>query len=99
MKPHNIFDVHVSYLLTEHMSMQLQATAELRHSEPHYLITNIVHEGAEDQLPVIPDISIKAIRGENNAVCWVHTDSNKASVLSTLIGKAIEKRGMIEMAL
>jgi hypothetical protein len=39
---------------------------------------------------ILPDIKIKQEHAVGNA--WVHIDSEKPSVLSTVVGKAIEKR-------
>jgi hypothetical protein len=65
------------------------------HQADHYNIHSFrnfdgIKKAATPASVILPDIKIKQQRTINNA--WVHTDSEKASLLSTIVGKAIEKR-------
>ncbi|CAN5774005.1 hypothetical protein BH10BAC2_BH10BAC2_39760 [soil metagenome] len=95
MKSGKNFEVQFSYLI-EDLSLQLSAEIELHHSVPHYLVTNIHLRNASRNVPLVADISIKAILTEEG-LNWVHTDSERETILSTLIGKEIEKTSMLEV--
>ncbi len=65
------------------------------HQSDHYNIHSFRNfdgiKKTATQAPVIlPGIKIKQEHAVNNT--WVHTDSEKPSLLSTIVGKAIEKR-------
>lgn len=90
------FEVQFSYLI-EDLDLKLSAEVELHHSVPHYLITNIHLSNGSRNVPLVADISIKAI-GTEEGPKWVHTDSESETILSNLIGKEIEKTSMFELA-
>jgi hypothetical protein len=73
--------------------IRLQATAELHHSEPFYIVDNIQVAGVrhpQHQSPALPEFEIKKIKRDGEMV-WVHCDSEKESLLSMAAGEAIEK--------
>lgn len=75
------------------LTITLKATAELHHSDPYYVI-DAFHFASQkplkDQVSVLPAQEIKRIkRGTSHA--WVHRDSDRESLLSIAIGRAIEK--------
>jgi hypothetical protein len=96
MKPNKNFGVQFSYLLHENMSIKLKANVELKNSEPHYEVTNIVHAGGKNDTPLVPGITIKGLRKDDGSITWVHTDSEEETILSNLIGKEIEKTQFLE---
>lgn len=71
----------------------LRATAELHHSEPYYVVSSF---HASDKTPdseqpsSLPVQEIKCIKSKKGFT-WVHCDSEKETLLSLAIGKAIEQ--------
>ena len=84
------------YIISPDFQIQLNAEVQLQHSEPHYLIRNISNNIEAAHIPVLPDISIKAIKNGNEEITWVHTDSERQTILSQVVGKAIEKTIKVE---
>lgn len=71
----------------------LKATAEPHHSELYYVVDHFRFAGtipAKNDLSVIPPQEIKEVIHGSSKV-WVHKDSERESLLSLAIGKAIEK--------
>lgn len=71
----------------------LTATAELHHSEPYYLVYDFQLEnspGNQGQPSILPPQEIKQIKRDGKMV-WVHKDSERESLLSLIMGKAIEE--------
>lgn len=95
MKIGKNFEVQFSYLV-EDLNLKLSADIELHQSIPHYLVTNIHLARSSRKVPLLPDISIKAITTDDG-LKWVHTDSETETILSTLIGKEIEKTSMLKV--
>ena len=91
-----VFKVNFCYVISPSLQVKLNADVELHHSEPHYLIRNISHITGEGGNPVLPDISIKAIKNENGEITWVHTDSEREPILSKMVGEAIERSVQVE---
>jgi hypothetical protein len=71
-------------LESSHLSISITADVELHHSVPHYMVKNF-RTGLKHDHPVLPDIAIKKLHGR-----WVHVDSEKETLLSILVGKAID---------
>lgn len=96
MKTGKNFEVQFSYFV-EDINLKLSANVELQQSVPHYLVTNIHVANRGRKTPLVPDISIQAIK-TIFGLKWVHTDSESETILSTLIGREIEKTLMLEVA-
>lgn len=90
MRPFEIkFDFPVA---SSDLKISLNATAELHHSEPYYLVHNFYFPDNEKDggyHSVLPDQEIKRIR-RNGSYTWVHKDSERESELSIAIGLGIE---------
>ena len=92
MEPENSFNVDFDYALSDNVTLKLTATVELKHSLPHYVISNFHFKNNPSGTTVLPDIDIMAIK-QNNCISWVHTDSYKETILSIAVGKSIEASG------
>ncbi len=91
MRPFEIkFDFPVA---SSNLKISLNATAELHHSDPYYLVRNFYltdNEKAKTHHSILPDQEIKRIK-RNGFHLWVHKDSERESELSIAIGLGIEK--------
>lgn len=96
MKPIQSFNVDFDYELSDHINLKLTAKVEIHHSNPYYLVTDLYLKNHRGDSPLLADVKIKAVN-ENNITGWRHTDSNKESVLSNAIGKAIEEKNDVEI--
>src|SRR5574339_836332 len=87
MRPFEInFDFPVA---SSDLKISLNATVELHHSEPFYLVRNfhlINGERNTHHHSVLPEQEIKRIE-RNGSIVWVHKDSENESDLSIAIGK------------
>jgi hypothetical protein len=75
------------------LRISINATAELHHSEPYYVVTDFHLEKEKNpamQPSIFPDQEIKQIKLDASGV-WVHKDSGRESLLSLAIGEGIEK--------
>jgi len=82
--PTTAFRVEFDFALEEiPRTIHLTASVELHDPESYYLITDIM--GCSNKV-VLPNQYIQKMGNE-----WVHTDSQKPSNLSLIIGKAIDK--------
>lgn len=95
MKQHT-FSVYFEVFAPSHPApIKLEARAELHHSEPHYILTEINILKEEDGVPVkIPfarHMKIKRTRSRDGATRWVHCETEEESLLATLAGEAIDK--------
>ena len=82
-------------LAPSELVIPLMATAELHHSDPYYVVENFHIVGAvprQNEISIIPSQEIKRIYRNGHPV-WVHRDSERESVLSLAIGKAIDNSG------
>lgn len=83
------FDFPLAY---SDLTIALKATAEIHHSETFYRVDNFqfaASRSGKHDLSVLPAQEIKqASRGESRI--WVHKDSERESLLSIAIGKAID---------
>ena len=90
MRPFEIkFDFPVA---SSNLKISLNATAELHHSEPYYLVHNFYLADSKknkDHHSVLPDQQIRRVK-RNGSYVWVHKDSEKESELSLAIGAGIE---------
>ncbi len=91
MRPFEIkFDFPVA---SSNLKISLNATVELHHSEPYYLVRNFYltdNEKEKSHHSILPDQEIKRIK-RNGIYTWVHKDSERESELSIAIGLGIEK--------
>lgn len=72
--------------------LTLNATAQLHHSDPYYLVQDFYFDGPGfDQAhpSLLPPQELKIIRKGDDGI-WVHRDSERESILGTQIGKAID---------
>jgi hypothetical protein len=97
MNPDKSFDVDFDYALSEHVTLTLSARVELHHSEPHYFVSDFHFRNNPGPNQLLPDIEIMAVK-VNDGISWIHTDSFKETILSIAVGKAIEAKGMAEIA-
>jgi hypothetical protein len=97
MKPQNSFSVEFNYALSDTITLKLTASVELKHSLPHYNVSNFHFKNHSSGTSLLPDIDIMAIR-RNNEISWIHTDSYKETLLSMAVGKAIEAGKTFEIA-
>ena len=89
MRPFEIkFDFPVA---SSNLQISLNATAELHHSEPYFLVHNFYLTDSEKngRHSILPDQEIKRIKRSGN-YSWVHKDSERESELSLAIGAGIE---------
>jgi len=72
--------------------ISLKAIAELHHSDPYWVVDNFhsANKTLQDQhSSILPPQEIKLLyRGASRS--WVHKDSERETVLSITLGKAIE---------
>ena len=64
----------------------LLADVEIHHSDTYYLIKNF-RTGDNPARFILPNIKIKKV-----GALWVHCDSEKETMLSVEVGKAIDSR-------
>jgi hypothetical protein len=69
-------------------SIAVTADVEVHHSVTYYAVKNF-RAGVKHDHVVLPDIAIKKLKGR-----WVHTDSEKETHLSVLVGNAIDHAEM-----
>jgi hypothetical protein len=91
------FSVDFDYALSENNILQLTATVQLKHSSPHYYISNFHFRDNPHSHSFLRDIDIMAIK-EKDRIKWVHTDFCKESLLSMAVGKAIEAQGEVKIS-
>ena len=76
------------------LKISLNATAELHHSEPYYLVHNFYlmdSQKNKDHHSILPDQQIRRVK-RNGSYVWIHKDSEKESELSIAIGAGIESK-------
>ena len=89
MRPLEIkFDFPVA---SSNLKISLNATAELHHSEPYFVVHNfyLTNNTTDHQHSILPDQEIMRVMRDGSLV-WVHKDSEKESELSLAIGKGLE---------
>ena len=92
MRPLEIkFDFPVA---SSNLKISLNATAELHHSEPYFVVhnfylTNNTTDHGNHHYSILPDQEVKRIMRDGTLV-WVHKDSEKESELSLAIGAGLE---------
>ena len=89
------FEINFDFpLASSDFIISLRATAELHHSDPYYVVTDF-HAGNEKpgthHPSSLPPQEIKRIKRKNGHA-WVHRDSEKETLLSMAIGKAIDEK-------
>lgn len=75
------------------ITIHLNATAQLHHSDPYYVIQDFFFDNAQSEKAfpsVLPPQEIKVIERDGNRI-WVHRDSERESQLSAKIGAAIDE--------
>jgi hypothetical protein len=85
----NAYRITFEFQLRPGKSIPLTAEAELHHSDPYFVVSNITRPGRESHPCILPDVKIKKASGR-----WVHCDSGKESDLSIAIGKAIDESNL-----
>lgn len=95
MKQDISFDVDFDYALSENITIRLTANVKLRHSTPHYVVSNFHFKNNSHGSLLLDDVNIVAISNKKG-ISWVHGDSRKETVLSMAIGKAIEAKTVVE---
>jgi hypothetical protein len=93
-----VFKISFYYKVSPDFHLEMNAQVQLHHSEPHYVIRNIGNNLDVKNISVLPDCSIKAIKNGNEEITWVHTDSERQTILSQVVGKAIEKTVKVEVS-
>ena len=88
------FEINFDFpVASSDLKISLNATVELHHSEPYYLVRNFQlmksKKNAVDH-SVLPEQEVKRIE-RNGSFVWVHRDSEQESDLSIAIGKGIER--------
>ena len=71
------------------LKIRLAADVEIHHSNVYYIVKNF-RPPRQEATSVLPDIRIRKVNGR-----WVHTDSEKESMLSEAVGHAIDQRETI----
>lgn len=77
---------------SSNVKIPLNATVELHHSEPYFLVRNFSFPESNkdpDRHSVLPEQEVKRVK-KNGAYSWVHRDTEQESALSLAIGKGIE---------
>lgn len=89
-KPFRIkFDFPLSH---SDVIVALNATAELHHSDPYYVVHSFSFAGSGNRgagISLLPPQEVKLLK-RGTLRRWVHKDSEKESELSLALGKAIE---------
>ncbi len=87
------FEIYFDFVIAHSdFVIPLKATAELHHSVPYYVVDNfdlVDTERLGNTPSIIPAQEIKLIKRDSKDV-WVHKESERESLLSIAIGKAIE---------
>jgi hypothetical protein len=76
----------------------LKARVQLHSSETYYLVDSFFFDKTSQPgslISILPDIEIQYLKTAKKGI-WVHKDSERESVLSRAIGKAIEKSRKIK---
>jgi len=83
------FDFPVAH---SNVKVTLRATVELHHSDPYYVVHDFNYgtRDHKDHVSILPRQEIKFIK-KGNTSHWVHCDSERESLLSIAIGKAIQE--------
>jgi hypothetical protein len=86
------FEINFDFpVASSDLKISLNATVELHHPEPYYLVRNfhLMENKNNTDNSVLPEQEITRLN-RNGSFVWVHKDSEKESDLSTAIGKGIE---------
>ena len=87
------FEIYFDFVIAHSgFIIPLKVTAELHHSVPYYVVDNfdlVDTERNENSPSIIPAQEVKLIKRDLKDV-WVHKESERESLLSIAIGKAIE---------
>ncbi len=97
MEQNVFFDIDFDYALSDNITLHLTATVELKHSVPHYLISNFHFKTNPNGSPLLDDMNLMAMQ-TSNGINWIHADSRKQTLLSEAVGKAIEEKTGVEFA-
>lgn len=74
-------------------TIPLRATAQLHHSDPYYVVDQFHFAGTEkisNVTSMLPAIEIIYRKSKDGELIWLHKDSERESLLSRSVGKAIE---------
>jgi hypothetical protein len=74
--------------------VSLSATAQLHHSIPYYIVEGFSFPNSKqgESVSVLPPQEVRLLK-KGKLRIWVHKDSERESLLSQAIGKAIEESG------
>ena len=90
MRPFEIkFDFPVG---SNNLKISLNATAELHHSEPYFVVQDFYFPNSKKQNEhhsILPVQEVKRLKRDGSYL-WVHKDSEQTSELSIAIGKGLE---------
>ena len=93
------FEISFSFPLENSTeTIRVTAVAQLHHSTPYYIIDSFHFEDGRrdaDSISLLPSVEIERVE-KDGKILWVHKDSQRTSLLSLAIGRAIEKSGHFE---
>lgn len=88
------FEIRFDFpLANSDLIVSLRATAEIHHSEIYYVVKNFHlanNQPKKNEVSMIPEQEIKQIERDGQTV-WVHKESERESLLSLAMGKAIDE--------
>jgi hypothetical protein len=92
------FDIQFDFPVEQSgFTVALKAIAQLHHSEPYYVVHSfhLADSRAVRPLPPISILPAQEIKylSKGDTGSWVHKDSERESMLSLALGKAIEESG------
>ena len=89
------FEINLDFpVASSDLKISLNATAELHHSEPYYVVNNFHLTNGnknKDHHSILPAQEVKRVK-RNGSYVWVHKDSEQESDLSIAIGEGIESK-------
>ena len=87
------FEVKFDFALAHSdLTITLRATVQEHHSDPYYLVDHFHTASsppANNDISIIPAHEIRQVERGGTKI-WVHKDSDRESLLSLALGKAIE---------
>lgn len=77
-------------------TLRMKALARLHHSTPYYVVQSFhLADSKPGGLPVLPPVEIE-LADQAGTKVWVHRNSGRSSLLSLVLGKAIEESGNLQ---
>lgn len=88
------FEIKFDFPLAHsNLTISLKATAELHHSDPYYVIDHFhfaLVKPKKGATSLLPPLELKKIKRGSSSI-WVHRDSERESLLSQAVGKAVDR--------